>query len=35
MKATIMDDTMTLSEIEKQFDDEWILVEDPELDQNN
>ncbi len=26
---------LTLAEIEKQFDNEWILVEDPEYDQNN
>lgn len=26
---------MTLSEIEEQFDNEWILVEDPELDRDN
>ena len=30
-----MNEVMTLIEIEKQFDDEWILVEDPEVDQNN
>ncbi len=26
---------MTMSEIEEQFDNEWVLVEDPELDRNN
>jgi len=35
MNETTIDDTMTLSEIEKHFDGEWILVEDPELDRNN
>ena len=31
MSETITDETMTLSEIEEQFDNEWILVEDPHL----
>jgi len=26
---------MTLTEIEEQYDNEWILVEDPELDRSN
>ena len=26
---------MTLAEIEKQFDNEWILVQDPVLDRSN
>jgi hypothetical protein len=30
-----MNEIMTLAEIEKQFDGEWVLVEDPEIDQDN
>jgi hypothetical protein len=29
-----MDEILTLAEIRKQFDDEWVLIEDPELDEN-
>ena len=35
MSETITDETMTLSEIEEEFDNEWVLVEDPEYSQNN
>lgn len=35
MNDTITSEIMTLAEIEERFDNEWILVEDPELDQNN
>lgn len=28
-----MNDVMTMSEIEKQFDNEWVLLEDPILDE--
>ena len=30
-----MNEIMNLAEVEKQFDGEWVLVEDPEIDQNN
>jgi hypothetical protein len=30
-----MNELMTIKEIESQFDNEWILVEDPEIDRNN
>ena len=30
-----MDETLTMHEIEERFDDEWILVEDPVLDDRN
>jgi hypothetical protein len=29
-----MNEVMTMTEIEKHFDNEWILVEDPVLDSN-
>ena len=35
MSETMTSETMTLSEIEARFDNEWVLVEDPEYDQNN
>ena len=35
MSETITDETMTLTEIEERFDNEWVLVENPEYDQNN
>ena len=35
MNEAVTNKLMTLTEIEKQFDNEWILVEDPEFDQNN
>jgi hypothetical protein len=28
-----MDEIMTIEEIEDQFDSEWVLVEDPEVDE--
>ena len=30
-----MNEVMTLSEIERQFDGEWVLLEDPLLDDRN
>ena len=30
-----MHDLLTISEIRSRFDGEWILVEDPELDENS
>ncbi len=35
MSVTITDEMLTLTEIKKQFDNEWILVGDPEYDQDN
>jgi len=35
MTETMTDEVMTVSEIEEKFDNEWILVEDPEFNQNN
>ena len=35
MNETMTHKIMTQAEIEAQFDDEWVLVEDPEYDQNN
>lgn len=35
MSETITSETMTLSEIEERFDNEWVLVEDPEYNPNN
>ena len=35
MNATIHEEIATLSDIEKRFDDEWVLVEDPEFDAND
>ena len=29
-----MNNVMTIDEIEKQFDSEWVLVEDPQTDEN-
>ena len=29
------EEVLTISEIEKRYDGEWVLVEDPELDQSN
>ncbi len=29
-----MDELMTMAEIERQFDGEWVLIADPELDEN-
>lgn len=29
-----MDEILTLAEIEKRFDSEWVLIEDPEYDEN-
>jgi hypothetical protein len=29
-----MDEVLTLAEIQDRFDSEWVLVEDPELDEN-
>lgn len=29
-----MDDVMTLQEMEKRFDGEWVLVSDPEVDEH-
>jgi hypothetical protein len=28
-----MNETMTLAEIESRFDSEWVLIEDPEVDE--
>ncbi len=33
MNETITDKAMTLTEIEREFDNEWVLVEDPVLDE--
>ena len=35
MNETMTDETMTVTEIEERFDNEWVLVEDPEFDRNN
>ena len=35
MNETITNRMMTLTEIEKQFDSEWVLVEDPEFDKSD
>ena len=35
MSATTTENVMTLAEIEKTFDNEYVLVEDPELDRSN
>jgi hypothetical protein len=35
MNETMTNEMMTLEEIEERFDDEWVLVEDPEFDHNN
>ena len=35
MNETLPIETITLAEIEKRFDDEWVLVEDPEYDAND
>lgn len=35
MNETLDHKVMTQAEIEAQFDDEWILVEDPEFDSND
>lgn len=35
MNETTPDTVMTLTEIEERFNDEWILVGDPELDRSN
>jgi hypothetical protein len=29
-----MDEILTLAELEERFDSEWVLIEDPELDEN-
>jgi hypothetical protein len=29
-----MDETLTVAEIQQRFDSEWVLIEDPELDEN-
>jgi hypothetical protein len=29
-----MNDLLTLAEIEQRYDAEWVLIEDPELDEN-
>jgi hypothetical protein len=29
-----MDEILTLAEMQERFDSEWVLIEDPELDEN-
>ena len=35
MNEIITDDIMTLADIEKKFEKEWVLIEDPKLNKNN